>query len=110
MWARGGCLAFDHGAILQHGLERARRLLEHTTIGVDFCGKVFTISELRAVYEAVWGTTLNRQNFQRKVTKTTGFVVKTSQKRTSRPGAPAQLFRRGTAQILYPPMMRHDRG
>lgn len=106
LWRRGGRLAFDHGVILQNGLERARKLLEHTTIGVDFCGEAFTISELREVYEAVWGVRLNPQNFQRKVRNTTGFVVKTSKKRTSRPGAPAELFRRGTARILYPPMMR----
>ncbi|WP_306434510.1 NUDIX domain-containing protein [Actinomadura roseirufa] len=106
LWRDGGRLAFDHGVILQHGLERARQLLEHTTVGLDFCGKVFTISELRQVYETVWGVQINPQNFQRKIRNTTGFVVKTKEKRTSRPGAPAELFRRGTARILYPPMMR----
>ncbi|GAA1018907.1 hypothetical protein Aple_025420 [Acrocarpospora pleiomorpha] len=106
LWQNGGRLAFDHGVILQEGLERARQLLEHTTVGLDFCGKHFTISELREVYEAVWGVKVNPQNFQRKVRNTTGFVVKTKEKRTSRPGAPAELFRRGTAHILYPPMMR----
>jgi ADP-ribose pyrophosphatase YjhB (NUDIX family) len=106
LWNHDGSLAFDHGLILQNGLEQARQLLERTTSAVDFCGKLFTISDLREVYEAVWGLELNAQNFQRKVRKTTGFVVKTGKKRTSRPGAPAQLFRRGTATLLYPPMMR----
>jgi 8-oxo-dGTP diphosphatase len=44
-----------------------RRLREHTTVAADFCGKRFTISDLRIVYEAVWGMALNAQNFQRKV-------------------------------------------
>jgi ADP-ribose pyrophosphatase YjhB (NUDIX family) len=106
LWGHNSSLAFDHGDILQNGLEHVRRLLEHTTVGVDFCGELFAISDLRKVYEAVWGFELNSGNFQRKVRKTTGFVVKTNKVRSSRPGAPAELFRRGTAGILYPPMMR----
>ncbi|MFC8426011.1 NUDIX domain-containing protein [Streptomyces sp. NPDC057236] len=106
LWSRGGSLAFDHGLIMQNGLERVRQLLERTSSAADFCGKLFTISDLREVYEAVWGVSLNPQNFQRKVRKTTGFVVKTGKKRTSRPGAPAELFSRGPAKFLYPPMMR----
>lgn len=106
LWSRDGSLAFDHGLILQNGLEEARQLLERTTSAVDFCGSLFTISDLREVYEAVWGLKLSPQNFQRKVRKTTGFVTRTNKKRTSRPGAPAELFRRGPAKLLYPPMMR----
>jgi ADP-ribose pyrophosphatase YjhB (NUDIX family) len=48
-----GRLGFDHGLILKQSLERARRLLEHTTVAAEFCAKEFTISELRQVYEAV---------------------------------------------------------
>ncbi|MGK8506350.1 NUDIX hydrolase [Nocardia asiatica] len=99
-------LAFDHGVILRQALERARRLLEHTTIATDFCGDTFTISELRQVYEAVWGVTISSQNFQRKVRNTEGFVVETGEKRSKQPGRPAELFRSGPARILYPPMLR----
>jgi ADP-ribose pyrophosphatase YjhB (NUDIX family) len=106
LWEKPDRLAFDHGVILKQALERARRLLEHTTIAAEFCGKVFTISELRQVYEAVWGIRLNPQNFQRKVRSTKGFVMDTGKKRTKQPGRPAELFRRGTAPTLYPPMLR----
>lgn len=92
--------------ILKQAPERARRLLEHSTVAADFCGKVFTISELRRVYEAVWGIRLNPQNFQRKVRSTKGFVVDTGKKRAKQPGQPAELFRLGPARILYPPMLR----
>ncbi|MEU6745339.1 NUDIX hydrolase [Spirillospora sp. NPDC046719] len=102
-------LAFDHGVILQRGLEHARRLLEHTTMAAAFCGDLFTIRDLREVYEVVWGVPINPQNFQRKIRSTKGFLVKTRHKRTCRPGAPAELFRRGQAQILYPPMVRPQR-
>lgn len=106
LWSDSDRLAFDHGVILKQALERTRRLLEHTTVAADFCGKVFTISELRRVYEAVWGIALNPQNFQRKIRSTKGFLVDTGKKRAKYAGRPAELFRVGTARILYPPMLR----
>jgi ADP-ribose pyrophosphatase YjhB (NUDIX family) len=99
-------LAFDHGKILSQTLERARRLLEYTTIAAAFCHEEFTVSDLRMVYEAIWGVELNSQNFHRKVTRTEGFLVDARRLRTDRPGRPAELYRRGPAQILYPPMLR----
>lgn len=107
LWKAPGRLAFDHAVILQQALERARRLLEHTTVAASFCGRQFTISELRQVYEAVWDVRLNPQNFQRKVRSTQGFVVDTGEKQASHSGRPAELFKAGTARILYPPMLRH---
>ncbi|WP_341874554.1 NUDIX hydrolase [Micromonospora terminaliae] len=106
----GTRLAFDHEQILWQTLEHARRLLEYTTIAAAFCPKEFTIGELRQVYEAVWGIGLNPQNFHRKVRGTEGFLVDTGRKRTKQPGRPAELFRRGPAQILYPPMLRPSQG
>lgn len=106
LWRHPGRLAFDHGLILKQALERARWLLEHTTVAAEFCGKEFTISELRQVYEAVWGIRLNPQNFQRKARSTSGFVVDTGKKQANQPGRPAELFRAGPARMLYPPMLR----
>jgi ADP-ribose pyrophosphatase YjhB (NUDIX family) len=106
LWQGSGQLAFDHAVIVQQALEHARGLLEHTTVAAAFCGKLFTISELRQVYEAVWDIHLNPQNFQRKVRSTEGFVVDTGRKRETRSGRPAELFRAGPARILYPPMLR----
>ncbi|MFG2011305.1 NUDIX domain-containing protein [Micromonospora sp. NPDC048868] len=103
-------LAFDHNQILSHTLEHARRLLEYTTVATAFCPELFTVSELRQVYEAVWGVSLNPQNFHRKVRRTEGFVVDADKRRTDQPGRPAELFRRGPARILYPPMLRPNQG
>ena len=109
LWLDPDRLAFDHEVILEQALERTRRLMEHTTIATNFCGKQFTISELRQVYEAVWGIRLNPQNFQRKVRSTTGFIVDTGKKQARQPGRPAELFRAGRARMLYPPMLRSDK-
>lgn len=103
----GDQLAFDHGRILADGLERARAKLEYSSLATAFCPPEFTIAELRQVYEIVWGTKLDPRNFHRKVTGTPGFLEPAGQAvlRHER-GRPAQLYRKGAADVLYPPMLR----
>ncbi|OLT10916.1 NUDIX hydrolase [Pseudonocardia sp. CNS-139] len=101
-------LAFDHAAILADGVERARAKLEYTTLAAAFCPEEFTISQLRRVYEAVWGTLPDPRNFSRKVTTTPGFLVPTGERLNAGRGRPGQLFRRGPATSLHPPMLRGD--
>ncbi|WFE59398.1 NUDIX domain-containing protein [Micromonospora sp. WMMD712] len=100
-------LAFDHGQILAAAVERVRRKLEYTTLAAAFCGPAFTISELRTVYEALWGTRLDHRNFSRKVLGTDGFVIPTGQRTSAGVGRPAMLYERGPAVTLHPPMLRH---
>jgi 8-oxo-dGTP diphosphatase len=104
--ADSGRLAFDHHRILADGVERARAKLEYSPLATAFCPPEFTISELRGIYEAVWGTPLDPRNFHRKVTKTTNFVEPVGSTTTRDGGRPAQLFHRGTATTLHPPMTR----
>ena len=99
-------LAFDHGRILADALERARSKLEYTPLAAAFCPPEFTIGELRRVYETVWGTTLDPRNFHRKASKTPGFLVPTGGTTTRDGGRPAQLYRRGTLEVLNPPLAR----
>jgi 8-oxo-dGTP diphosphatase len=101
-----GTLAFDHTQILADGVERACAKLEYTTLAAAFCPPEFTISQLRRVYEAVWGTSPDPRNFSRKVTSTPDFLVPTGTKVSSGRGRPGQLFRRGPATALHPPMLR----
>ncbi|GAA1870227.1 NUDIX domain-containing protein [Pseudonocardia ailaonensis] len=99
-------LAFDHDLILADGIERARAKLEYTTLAAAFCPAEFTVTDLRRVYEAVWRTEIDPRNFQRKVTSTPGFLVPTETRVTGGRGRPPQLFRRGPATTLHPPMLR----
>jgi 8-oxo-dGTP diphosphatase len=101
-----GRLAFDHNEILDDAVERAREQLEYTTLATAFCGESFSIGELRQVYEVVWGMPLDPRNFNRKVTRTESFVIPTGEKRVPETGRPANLYRRGTATRLVPPMLR----
>jgi len=99
-------LAFDHHRILVDGVERARSKLEYTPLGTAFCAEEFTVAELRRVYEVVWDATLDPRNFHRKVTGTAGFVRPTGRTTNREGGRPAQLYRRGDADLLYPPILR----
>lgn len=99
-------LAFDHAQILRDGVDRARAKLEYTPLAASFCQEPFTVGELRRVYEVVWGQELDPRNFHRKVTGAPGFLVETGETTTRQGGRPAQLFRRGDADLLMPPMLR----
>ncbi|MCW0214479.1 MAG: NUDIX hydrolase [Pseudonocardia sp.] len=99
-------LAFDHDRIVADGVERARAKLEYTTLAASFCPPEFTVSDLRRVYEAVWRTEIDPRNFQRKVTSTDGFLIPTDTRVTGGRGRPPQLYRRGAAEGLHPPMLR----
>ncbi|MEV6706828.1 NUDIX hydrolase [Micromonospora wenchangensis] len=103
-----GQLAFDHDLIVADGLERARAKLEYTPLASAFCPPEFTVAQLRAVYETVWGTRLDPRNFHRKVTGTPGFVSPVGRATEGERGRPAQLFRRGPATRLHPPMLRPE--
>ncbi|MFJ2958011.1 NUDIX domain-containing protein [Streptomyces sp. NPDC087270] len=105
-------LAFDHALILADALERARGKIEYTPLATAFLAETFTISELRAVYETVWGAPLHAGNFHRKVLSVPGFVESTGQTDTrpgSRGGPRARLYRAGDAKLLHPALLRPDR-
>jgi 8-oxo-dGTP diphosphatase len=108
----GRALAFDHARILADGLERARSKLEYTPLATAFVVEPFTVSELRNVYETVWGQPLHAGNFHRKVLSVPGFVESTGE--TTQAGGPrggprARLYRRGDAWLLHPALLRPGR-
>jgi 8-oxo-dGTP diphosphatase len=99
-------LAFDHATIVRDAMERARAQLEYTTVAAAFCPEPFTITDLRRVYEAVWGVSLDPSNFRRKVTRAEGFILPTGEFRSLEIGRPAPLYRHGASQVLFPPLLR----
>ena len=90
-------LAFDHLRIVRDAVDRVRVELEVSGIATAFVGTTFTMAELRAVYEAIWGVQLDAANFRRSVVAEDGWVIPTG--RRARPGAvggkPAELYRAG---------------
>src|SRR5215210_1290727 len=104
-------LAFDHLQIVRDAVERVRVELEFTGIATAFVGPTFTLAELRAVYEAVWGVQLDAANFRRSVVAESGWVIPTG--RQARPGPaggrPAELYRAGRAWNHGGPIHRLQR-
>jgi 8-oxo-dGTP diphosphatase len=103
-------LAFDHGEIVRDAIERIRVELEATGIATAFVGQTFTMAELRAVYEAIWGVQLDAANFRRSILAEEGWVVPTG--RRARPGSgggrPAELYRAGRAWGHGGPIQRRN--
>lgn len=99
-------LHFDHDLIIGDALEQARLALESTTLATELCDDEFTITELRNVYEIVWGVHLDQGNFQNKVLEVEDFVVPTGRRRAGGRGRPPELFTAGTALHIDPPFRR----
>jgi len=77
-------LAFDHSDILRDGIARTRELISDVRVAASLLPAQFTVSQLRRVYETIWGAalvgepaepsapfSLDRPNFQRRVLKLT---------------------------------------
>jgi 8-oxo-dGTP diphosphatase len=104
-------LAFDHLRIVRDAVERVRAELELTGIATAFVGQTFTLAELRAVYEAIWGVQLDAANFRRSIVAEEGWVIPTGHRAQPGPagGRPAELYRAGEAWKHGGPIHRFPR-
>ena len=98
-----GPLAFDHDVILAAGLERLRSKLEYTTLAFQLLPEVFSILELKHIYEQILGEKLDKGNFYRKI-KDAKVLEDTGMRREGR-GRPTTLYRfqrnRGDEQFVF---------
>ena len=104
-------LAFDHRQIVCDAVERVRVELEVTGVATAFVGTTFTLAELRAVYEAVWGVQLDAANFRRSIVAEDGWVIPTGRRAQPGPagGRPAELYRAGRSWSHGGPIHRLQR-
>ena len=91
-------LAFDHGKIIETGIERLRGKIDYTDIGFRFLEnpRAFSLSELQTVFEAVLGKTLDSSNFRRAILnryEKTGRLTQTVLAEQRGRGRPAVLYR-----------------
>jgi len=109
-------LAFDHEQILGDAIEFVRVLIEETSAALELCPDTFTITELRHVCEAVWGCSVDRATFNKRVLLIDGFIEpdESIEAESEFPviaapatrGRPARRYRRGGADTLHPPLLR----
>lgn len=90
--ARRPPLAFDHDAIVDTALDRLRGKLWWSNVCVGILPGAFTLSEARAVYEAIAGTRYDPATFSRDL-RATGLLEPTGERRADRRGRPAGLYR-----------------
>ena len=84
-------LAFDHEQILACASSRLRSKLEYTTLAFQLLPEVFSILELKDIYEQILGEKLDKGNFYRKI-KEAGVLEETNMVREGR-GRPTKLWR-----------------
>jgi len=87
-------LAFDHHTIISYGYSRIAGKLEYTPIAFSLVPHTFTVSELRAIHEAIKGTSYDPSNFRRRFKRQLedGVIVVADGKRIT--GArPAKVYR-----------------
>lgn len=83
-------LSFDHGIIIQYGIERLRNKLEYTDVVFHLMPELFTLTELQKTFEVILGKDLLKANFRRKTAK---FVTETDQSTSDAGHRPSKLFK-----------------
>ena len=89
-------LAFDHDLIVRYAVDRLRSKLEYTTLAFQLLPAVFSLPELKHIYEQILGEPLDRGNFYRKI-KAAELLEETDGFREGK-GRPARLYRFRTDQ------------
>lgn len=72
-------LIFDHEEIVQKALAQIRYKAALHPIGFELLPERFTIPQLQNLYEAIYGFTLDRRNFRRKILST-NLLIDTGEK------------------------------
>lgn len=87
-------LAFDHREIVDTALDRVRGKLDYSNIAFELVPETFSIPELRAVFEVVYGAPQDPGNFRRRFNRMLedGLIVRAPGKRLTA-SKPAQVFR-----------------
>ena len=93
----GSDLAFDHGRIIETGVQRLQGKIDYTDVGFRFLNDLnaFTLGELQTVFEAVLGEKQDSSNFRRDIRKRyeeSGRLVLTDREDKQKRGRPASLY------------------
>ena len=84
-------LAFNNQTVIETAMTRLRNKLEYTNVAYSLMPREFTLRDLQAVYESIYGRSFDKRNFRRRMISQ-GLIRPTG--RTSTRGAhrPAELF------------------
>ena len=83
-------ISFDHGLIIQYGIERLRNKLEYSDIIFHLMPELFTLTDLQKSYEEILDKPLIKANFRRKTAK---LVIETEQSTSDVGHRPSKLYK-----------------
>lgn len=94
-------LAFDHDQVVQAALARVRNRASYSSLPAFFLPPAFTLPQLQAVYERVFGAPLNTAAFRRKVADMEMLVELGDEEERPQAGRgrPAQRYRLATPDL-----------
>lgn len=86
-------LIFDHPQMVSKARELMKQKAEMEPIGFNLLPKLFTLTQLQSLYEAIFGEVIDKRNFRKKIAEM-GFIEKTDKidKSTSKRGAALYKF------------------
>lgn len=85
-------LAFDHHNIIEKSIEKVRSRLKYRPIAFELLPEKFTLTQLQQVYESIWGYTLDKRNFRKKMLKY-DILKETGEKQKGVPYRAAMLYK-----------------
>ena len=85
-------LIFDHNRMVEVALQRLRYKAALHPIGFELLPEKFTIPQLQKLYEAIYGISIDRRNFSRKILST-GLLVDTGEKNENSTTKKAILYK-----------------
>lgn len=83
-------IAFDHGKIIQYGIERLRNKIKYTDIAFNLMNEYFSLTELQQVYEIILDKELLKAGFRRKILR---MVIETNRQTRDAGHRPSKLYR-----------------
>lgn len=92
--------------IIAHSLSLLTNSIGRDMTAFHLVKDVFTVSDLRSVFEALWRCTLDEPNFRRDLLRARDAVVDTGRTSPNGRGRPGALYVRGPAHRLTPPISR----
>lgn len=84
-------LAFDHDQIYAKALEAVRSALKQRPLAFELLSRQFTLTQLQQLYEQVYGVSIDKRNFRKKILKQ-DFIAPTGKQTEGGRHRPAMLY------------------
>jgi 8-oxo-dGTP diphosphatase len=84
-------LAFSNTSVIETAITRLRSKLEYTNVAYSLMPREFTLRDLQAVYESIYGRSFDKRNFRRRMISQ-GLIRPTGRTAVSGAHRPAELF------------------